>query len=306
MTVDAASSVKLDSLRVRIDGHWTSEDFSSFFEAVDALYIFFGLQLRGDRLGATLYPERSTLAWLSGPFEEEEERARLLSVLGRVLAPKDGSGAYSFLDGLQQTPTDELLRDWYVVAKLHPLLTHLLRLARLQRKPGFHSFAEAKGNESNKAIRHPALFYAAHTDREARLAENRVMTRALLGAQSPLQVAKLLFASPGHTDLVGAGQIIGHLKEFLLELFKLSQTKKEALARVRKLEAEARLLDAQSDEIRVNALTKKLKALQELGYSKEQCIYIAADVDQQVHFLLELMQKRQIVGVEDADHIGGA
>lgn len=87
-----------------------------------------------------------------------------------------------------------------------------------------------------------------------------LLLKSLRLAPTILIVRKIRFESPGFTDFVGAGQVIGHLKDFLVELLHLGINKKMKMAEAERLSAEGVKMRAEANRILFESLRSKDEA----------------------------------------------
>jgi hypothetical protein len=93
----------------------------------------------------------------------------------------------------------------------------------------------------------------------------------LLEPEEQLYVKRIQFGSPGFTDLAGLGDVVGHIKDFLLKGIEWALTRRQ------------RDLENQEREARVQKL--RIENARELVGLAKDCGYSQAEIRQMVHWV---------------------
>jgi hypothetical protein len=116
---------------------------------------------------------------------------------------------------------------------------------------------------------------------------NPESTFGLLEPEERLQVGKIQFSSPGFKDLVGLGETIGHLKDFILRLCELYSSRRQ-----RHLENELREEEIQAK--RLENAKNLVELAKECGYSKADMRKLVQWVDSRQNNLITLIENGKI------------
>jgi hypothetical protein len=107
-----------------------------------------------------------------------------------------------------------------------------------------------------------------------------------------LQVRRIQYGSAGIKDLTGLGEVIGHLKDFLLRLIELKVTSTQRKHENRKRELENQRLQIEN--------AKALVAVgKELGLSEYEMRELAGFVGHKQDRMAELVRDRKLTGLEE-------
>lgn len=117
----------------------------------------------------------------------------------------------------------------------------------------------------------------------------------LLEPDERLVVQRVLYGSPGIKDLVGIGEIVGHLKDLLVRLIEHWSTRRQ-----RSLENERRELENQ--QLQVEIAKQFVGLAQELGYTKKETRQLVSAVVLEQRPLVRLVAAGKITS---ADTIAG-
>lgn len=109
-----------------------------------------------------------------------------------------------------------------------------------------------------------------------------------------LQVRRLQFASPGHTDLSGLGQAMGHVKDIVSKLIDVRVNAEE-----RKIRNE--ILEEERHSAALRNLREQISILKELGYSEAEVRAIVASLDPAVEKLVQLTNRRMLTAVTETN-----
>ena len=121
------------------------------------------------------------------------------------------------------------------------------------------------------------------------------VTSELLEPHERLVVRRVLYGSPGIKDLVGIGEIVGHLKDLLVRLIEHWSTRRQ-----RSLENERRELENQ--QLQVEIAKQFVGLAQELGYTKKEMRQLVSAVVIEQRPLVRLVAAGKITS---ADTIAG-
>lgn len=294
----SATSVEADgAIRIGISSKWTALDFASFFDALEKLYIYFSIGNSDITPDTYSVRDQHSLESLLNAVREQHNQKTIKRVISTLLQHEWEHGIVEYIAELAEPDSKSNLKDWYALSTLSSLLVAVLQKARTVRTGTFGE-AAAQALTVRPLDQYTATFArAALVEAAGPHAVIPALNAALLDTVKPAIVRRVSFSSPGFTDIAGAGQIIGHLKDFLIELLQRKHNKSLTSAQVRKLEAEARLVEANAKEIEFKTLSSKLHELHLLGLSREQLMLIAADVDTHVAALIRLANSGQIVSV---------
>jgi hypothetical protein len=120
---------------------------------------------------------------------------------------------------------------------------------------------------------------------------NPTSTSCILPDEYALSVVKIQYGSPGVKDLAGWGEVVGHLKDFLLKLIDLATSHRRRTLEDDKLEEEIRRKRIENAGALVN-LAK------DLGYTKAQTQKLVDFVYQAQEPLLSLAEEGKIHSVK--------
>ncbi len=98
-----------------------------------------------------------------------------------------------------------------------------------------------------------------------------IQASELLEPEERLVVQRVLYGSPGIKDLVGVGEIVGHVKDLLVRLIEHWSTRRQ-----RSLENERRELENQ--QLQVEIAKQFVGLARELGYTKKEMRQLVSSV----------------------------
>lgn len=121
------------------------------------------------------------------------------------------------------------------------------------------------GARASRRILASTWYSGLRLQRDVLVSGSRISARSseLIEPKERLTVRQVMYGSPGFKDLVGLGEIVGHLKDLLLRLIELWTTKDQ-----RALENEHRRLANQ--QLQVEITRQYIGVAQELGYTKRE------------------------------------
>lgn len=124
---------------------------------------------------------------------------------------------------------------------------------------------------SSKMFRHWLAFQRSVTPGPLHLLDATNLDRSftVIEDSERLKVRRLQFASPGHTDLSGIGQAMGHVKDIVSKLIDIRVNSKE-----RKLNNE--ILEEECRSAALRNLREQISILKELGYTEAEVRAIVA------------------------------
>ncbi|ALA59537.1 hypothetical protein [Nitrospira moscoviensis] len=118
-----------------------------------------------------------------------------------------------------------------------------------------------------------------------------ILAADLLEPEERLVVQRVLYGSPGIKDLIGVGEIIGHLKDLLIRLIEHWSTRRQ-----RSLENERRELENQ--QLQVEIARQFVGLAQELGYTKKEMRQLVASVVLEQRPLVQLVAVGKITSAD--------
>ena len=137
----------------------------------------------------------------------------------------------------------------------------------------------------------------------------------------PLKVLREQYGSKGFKDLVGFGEAIKHLKEFVLEIIKFITTRRQAQEEIRKMELENEEREKRLEQLDLETQKKRLEVisvftkvarerydlLRHMGVSQQMIKKeITRSIEDRVDVIERLAESGQIGAIEDIDAKGGA
>jgi len=279
------------SIRIALDGRWDTTGFSAFFDALTAVATFFDFSViygvGPPEIPFSPIASKTLLqGWDAWRSEASLEVSRLLAF---------GESDFRELDAhALALASSKNLSDLYALfslAKAADLIEYVLTKAKVHRD-------HRRVSEHRRKL----LPWDSPLDEWLSQGDGHYPSFSLLdmrtyGALPWLDVERIRFGSPGFVDIAGLGAIVGHLKDFLSELIQISDRKRTSAATVRKLEAEARLIEAQAQDIEVKTLLHRLEQLRSLGLPAEQLVVLAIAADRETDTLLRYIDLGRIVGV---------
>jgi hypothetical protein len=285
----------LDKVRIRIDGSWKAQGFSEFFDALERLYIFFGAKLPTPYSRSVILPSERTFTSVLRSASDGNHDGALASLLAKM-AESNLEGIDSLIDGLFLDGGHEAVMEWLEILNVGSFFERLVEHAWFR-----YGDQQAVLQDAQLSREKYLVLSTLGTTVFRRAQSHKALSGELLMGTPALSVLQIKFSSPGYTDLAGLGQIIGHLKELLLELLKLRGHSDWQRVQVKKLEAEVRLINAQAADVELVTLSKRLNELRNLGYSREELFFMSADVDIQVGRLFSLIREGRITSIDQED-----
>jgi len=123
---------------------------------------------------------------------------------------------------------------------------------------------------------------------------------AILGSSGPLRIRRIEYASPGFTDLTGVGQIVGHLKDFLVQLIEICRPSSREQ---RQLENRQREVDIRQREI---SNAREVVALaKDIGLSETEIQRMVLWMDDRQETFIQLINEGKLTGVRLIEHDDG-
>ncbi len=101
------------------------------------------------------------------------------------------------------------------------------------------------------------------------------------------QVQRIEYASPGLKDLVGLGEITGHVKDFIIALLDRWLNRRQ-----RKLENDERVL--RNDQLRIENARQFVQLAREVGYSDQELRTLIRWVDDRQETFIHLIEEGKI------------
>jgi HAMP domain-containing protein len=164
------------------------------------------------------------------------------------------------------------LRDFYMDAPFRPFPGSIRLLRRWAR------------------LAPPSIF---RLERAPVLGRGPLTTQAseLLEPEERLVVQRVLYGSPGIKDLVGVGEIVGHVKDLLVRLIEHWSTRRQ-----RSLENERRELENQ--QLQVEIAKQFVGLAQDLGYTKKEMRQLVSSVVLEQRPLVRLIAAGKITSAD--------
>ena len=136
----------------------------------------------------------------------------------------------------------------------------------------------------------PASFFRAQ---EAPLNRRTLISVAsdMLEPQERLVVRRIIYGSPGITDLAGIGEIVGHVKDFLVSIIEHCSTRRQ-----RSLENERRALE--NKQLQVQIAKEFVGLAQELGYTKKEMRQLVASIVREQTPLVRLVAAGKVTSAD--------
>lgn len=116
----------------------------------------------------------------------------------------------------------------------------------------------------------------------------------LLEPQERLVVQRVLYGSPGIQDLVGIGEIVGHLKDLLVRIIDHWSTRRQ-----RDLENERRELE--NRQLQIEIAKQYVDLAREVGYSKREMRQLVGSVVREQLPLIQLVAAGKITSADIVD-----
>lgn len=116
----------------------------------------------------------------------------------------------------------------------------------------------------------------------------------LLEPEERLVVRRISYGSPGIKDLVGLGEIVGHVKDLLIRIIDHCSTRRQ-----RALENERRVLE--NRQLQVEIAKEFVGLAQQLGYTKREMHELVASVVKEQAPLVRLVSVGKITSAEVVD-----
>ena len=269
-----------DVVRVGIDLVWTAEDFVAFFRALDALYALFSLDIYHPSPTASPSMQLRFLKGFLGERDVNRDGLKAVtSLLDELLVAEPSGDRRPFDSPIEMSSKEQ--------AALDGALAYLLAARSRLRPP-----------TKDVPVPNQTSYQFPQTVLQQQIVSHQYLLNKLQTSwQGGLQVTRIKFASPGFTDLAGIGQIIGHLKEFLIAILKLPAQRMKLEAEAQKTAAEAELISAQAHEVRAKVMANRLEQLQRLNFPVQDIAQIEMESSDHVETLVKLAIARKIISV---------
>ena len=139
---------------------------------------------------------------------------------------------------------------------------------------------------------YPALFGAPYQMLPSMPLSSQDLSRIsnYLYPQEKLEVRRIQYGSEGFKDLAGLGEIVGHVKDFVLKLIEHKSMKRQ-----RELENEERELKNQ--QLRIENARNFVSLARACGYSKTEMRGLITFVDERQQTLIDLIDEDKIRSV---------
>jgi len=109
--------------------------------------------------------------------------------------------------------------------------------------------------------------------------------------QNPFSVRRMQYGSPGFKDLAGLGEIVGHLKDFLVKIIDVVSTKRQ-----RELENQER--EVRIERMRIENAREFVGLARECGYSEGDLRQFVSWVDNRQETFIQLVRTGKIRSVK--------
>lgn len=275
-----------NSFRIRIAADWTAEEFAQLYKSANSLYLFFALDS----------DEARSLNEIVGRHERNLEEAlqRLDRGAGLEFALGEIAGRLAASRDHRRFAPSSAVLDLF--------------------RGSMRDFAKARYFDDPAAL---AEVLAVSTDDTewANASAERLLTSGnwrsrlrIRGSREILVSDKVRVArelvvlrtehnSPGFTDLAGIGQIIGHLKEFLIKLVDFYAGKEERNLKNSKLRYE-------NEMAALEVIERKLEIMERAGCDSRSLQQVAAEIAPHINFFTEATNRGLITHVEDISSDG--
>lgn len=136
--------------------------------------------------------------------------------------------------------------------------------------------------------------------RDIRESESHVLPSTL----PAFEVRRVRYGSEGFKDLAGAGDIVGHIKDFVLRIIEMFISRKQRAALIEKAQLEnderrKRLeqLDVEIEIQKVEAATRYVQLMRDVGFTKSQIKSAIQSVGNRGDLIGSLVERGQITSV---------
>lgn len=279
-----------DSLRINIDGSWTASEFSRLFRSLDALYIFFAARTP---LRSIYSSPSQDLAFLRSALTEDGADKHAVALIEQLLGDRGDSAVRRAVAHLRDATTSDELK---ARSALEGAIVYLYKIRELART----------SQVATISTENVPYLILEQSYKRFNAFDIDLLQPILIGGQEPLRVSRISFGSPGFTDIAGIGQIIGHIKDAVLEVLRRRDSAARASAEARKLSAEADLLHAQAEEVRAkaaelrsNAVERRISQLQSLGVEPWEVAKMATEAYAQLDVVRQFADSGRIISVKE-------
>ncbi|MEW6531015.1 MAG: hypothetical protein AB1473_09280 [Thermodesulfobacteriota bacterium] len=108
--------------------------------------------------------------------------------------------------------------------------------------------------------------------------------------QEELEILRINYGSEGFSDLIGVGEAVGHVKDFILKLIEHWLGRRQ-----RNLDNEKREL--KNERLRIENAREFVKLVQECGYSESEIRRLVRWVDERQETFIFLIESEKLIGV---------
>ena len=119
--------------------------------------------------------------------------------------------------------------------------------------------------------------------------------------EGPVDVARINYSSPGITDIAGVGEIIGHIKDFILSVIEMRLNSEHRNQVARKLKIENDRSEIEMIQVRIETVDRFIDVARKAGFSKKQIRTASLSVDDKVDMLAGLVDMGKLTSVEIID-----
>jgi len=169
-----------------------------------------------------------------------------------------------------------IYEDWRDLERLYDELMH------------FPSFRRGK----RRRLIYPALFSNPYQIPPAipLVSQDLIRISNFLYPQEKLEVQRIQYGSEGFKDLAGIGEIVGHIKDFILKLIEHKSAKRQ-----RELENEEK--EIRNQQLRIENARSFVALAKECGYSEPEIRSLVHFVDDRQQTLVDLIDTDKIRSV---------
>ncbi len=121
-----------------------------------------------------------------------------------------------------------------------------------------------------------------------------VRLAAVVYPEQTLEVRRLRYESPGIADVAGIGVIVGHVKDFILQII-------EHRSRRRQRDIENTRAEAEVTAMRIENARKLVSLAEQCGYDRTELRKLIGFVDERQELVIELVDKAKLTSVRLLD-----
>lgn len=272
---------ELTTIRILVSKDWSAQEFSQLYTSATTLYAFFALD--ENQLSDLVRDRDLDFIHRLVDVERKVGVSYFLGILSGSLssALREEHGDLNSL--FRQIHLPEFHHSSFLEYEIPYLLEALAEYARMNRYGHKHWKSYIDSRNWREPSKSPPSF---------QLLQNKKLL-----SRHKLSVIRTHHGSPGFTDLAGAAQIVGHLKEFLLHLVNLWATREE-----RKVKSD--ILKRENEKKALEILEIKMDLLERAGCDKELLVQLATEIAPHIDFFKEATREGAIKCVESQENDG--